>query len=361
MTMRRLSVLAAAVVALVAVALLRIPAVADDRDDPRPVVSDIIRDHGIEARWLPGVVQSRTQVNLGFETLGRMIARPVDVGARVRAGDLLAELAVDDLQAVTRAARAALATAEVNDRTARAALDRAQALSARNVAPAAQLELAQQAASAAAAAVEQARSALIQAQDAEGFARMTAPFDGVISAVFEAPGTTVGAGVPVLQLSAYDQREAVIDLPEPALRALERGAVFTVWHRNDADTQVPAVLDRIDPVADAATRTRRVYLTLPPDAPFRLGGLVRARQGPVDTPALSLDPRAVMTTDDGAFVWRVTRDGAQARVTRVAVTLGPEMAGRVPVLSGLNPGDEIVLRGVNSLTDGHIVGRRLEP
>ena len=43
---------------------------------PRPVVSVIVDDRGMDARWIPGVVEARTQVQLGFQTLGRMIARP---------------------------------------------------------------------------------------------------------------------------------------------------------------------------------------------------------------------------------------------------------------------------------------------
>ena len=165
---------------------------------PRPVVSVIVDDRGLDARWIPGVVEARTQVQLGFQTLGRMIARPVDLGDQVAAGDLLAQLSTDDLAATTRAARAAVDAADVQDRTARATLERTQALAARNVASNAQLEQAQQEASAAAAAVEQARSQLLQAEDAEGFAKMTAPFAGVVSAVYEVPGAVVDAGAPVI-------------------------------------------------------------------------------------------------------------------------------------------------------------------
>ena len=49
---------------------------------------------------------------------------------------------------------------------------------------------------------------------------MKAPFDGVVSAVFETQGAVVNAGKPILRLSAEDEREAVIDLPEPALAGL---------------------------------------------------------------------------------------------------------------------------------------------
>lgn len=334
---------------------------AEPEGPPRPVVSIIVQDRGDEARWIPGTIASRDQVTLGFQTLGRMIERPVELGTIVAKGQKLAALDTDDLAANTRAAAAALDAAEVQQRTAEATLARTKALAERNVASDAQLEQAQQAATSAAAAAEQARSELVQAQDSEGFALMEAPFAGVISAVYEEPGAVVSAGQQVLQLSAQDEKEVVIDLPESALVGLDSDAVFTVWHRNEPETQVPATLDRIDPVADSATRTRRLHLRLPPDATFRLGSLVRARFGSVDDPSLSLPSEAVITVDGDSFVWRVRRDGDEAHVEQVQVTAATPFQGHVSITSGLTAGDEIVIRGVKSLTQDQAVGRRLNP
>ncbi|MFC3167129.1 efflux RND transporter periplasmic adaptor subunit [Paracoccus fontiphilus] len=334
---------------------------AEDVVHVRPVVSEIVEDRGEDARWVPGVVASRTQVTMAFQTLGRMVSRNVDLGDRVAQGDVLANLAAEDLAATTRAAEAALAAAEVQRDTARLTLERTQALAERNVATAAQLEQAQRAAAAAEAGAEQAQSALLQAKDTQGFARMTAPFSGVVSAVYEAPGSVLSAGTPVLQLSAEDRREAVIDLPEAALAGLPDQAVFTVWQRTDPTREVRAVLDRIDPIADAATRTRRLYLTLPPDSPFRLGALIRARLGTAGEPALMLSSAAIFRRDGAPHVWRVLRQGDGAHVEAVRITPAAELHGRVLIGEGLRPGDEVVVRGVNSLTDGQSVGPRVQP
>ncbi|PHQ70366.1 MAG: efflux transporter periplasmic adaptor subunit [Paracoccus sp.] len=338
---------------------------AQEQLAPRPVVTEIVEDRGEAARWVPGVVQSRTQVTMAFQTLGRMVVRNAELGDRVRTGQVLAELATEDMAATTRAAQAAVDAAEVQLSTARTTLQRTEALAARNVASDAQLEQAQQAAAAADAAAEQARSELVQAQDSENNATMIAPFSGVVSDVFEAPGAVVSAGAPILQLSAEDRREAVVDLPESAIVGLPSDATFTVWQRTDPDKQVTAVLDRIDPIADTATRTRRLYLTLPPDTPFRLGALVRARLGSAGEPVLTL-PAAAIHVDDGRdIVWRVIREGdaadAAGRVEAVAVETSPALQDRVMVMSGLSEGDEVVIRGVHSLQDGQAVGRRVVP
>lgn len=365
--MKGLIVLLAALAAPLPAHALELPSWLDFRSraeeplSPRPIVSEIVEDRGHDGRWVPGVVASRTQVTMAFQTLGRMVSRPVDLGDRVEQGDVLANLAAEDLAATTRAAEAALAAAEVQRDTARLTLERAQALVARNVASTAQLEQAQRAAAAAEAGAEQARSALVQARDAEGYARMTAPFSGVVSAVYEVPGSVLSAGTPVLQLSAEDEREAVIDLPEGALAGLPADAVFSIWQRTDPDRQVRAVLDRVDPVADAATRTRRLYLTLPVDAPFRLGALIRARLGTASEPALTLSSTAIFQRDGTPHVWRVQRSENGAHVEAVPVSVAGDFQGRILLGEGLEPGDEVVIRGVNSLTDGQPVGERVQP
>ncbi|WP_411957614.1 efflux RND transporter periplasmic adaptor subunit [Paracoccus homiensis] len=332
-----------------------------DPGPPRPVVTEIVMDQGSDARSVPGVIVSRTEVTMAFQTLGRMIARHVDLGDRVEKGQLLAELSTDDLVASTRAARAAVDSAEVQLETARTTLQRTEALARRDVASDSQLEQAQQALAAAEANAEQTRSQLIQAQDTEGYARMTAPFSGVISAVYEASGAVVSAGAPVMQLSADDTHEAAIDLPEGALAVLPDDPAFTVWQRQNPGHEVTATIDRIEPLADIATRTRRLYLTLPPDAPFRLGALIRARLGAAGEPALTLPDAAILMRDGQSHVWRVTRDGDSATVELVPVRTRPSFEGRCLILDGLSEGDEIVVRGVHHLQPGQQVGRRVDP
>lgn len=328
---------------------------------PRPVATEIVEDRGDEARSIPGVIASKTQVTMAFQTLGRMINRHVDIGDVVREGQLLAELAIEDLAATTRAASAAVDAAEVQLSTARTTYERTRQLARRNVASDAQLEQAQRSLAAAEAAARQAQSELIQAQDAESFAKMTAPYAGVVSAVYEAQGAVVSAGAPILQLSANDGREVVIDLPEAALAGIDGQETFTIWQRTDPERMVAATLDRIDPLADLATRTRRVHLSLPEGAPFRIGALVRARVGAPDAPALTLPDEAICQHDGKPHVWLVTRDGDKASVEPVPVELGTSYQGRMLVSSGISEGDEVVIRGVNSLEPGQVVGRRVEP
>lgn len=328
---------------------------------PRPVVSEIIADQGGNARSVPGIIKAQTDVTMSFQTLGRMTTRNVNIGDRVEEGQLLAELAVEDLAAATRAAQANADAAKIQLGTAQATLKRTRELAERNVASTAQLEQALQVMATAEAAMEQARSELIRAQDAQSFTKMKAPFAGVISAVYESRGAVVGTGTPILQLSADDQLEATIDLPEVVMRSLSDNPVFTIWQRMAPKRTVTATLSRIEPLADTATRTRRLYLTLPPGTHFRLGALVRARLGAADDPSLTLPEDAIFEVDGRPHVWRVRRDAGAGQVEPVAVHIAPCFDGRCIIFGGILAGDEIVTRGIHSLQAGQKVGRRIAP
>ncbi|ABL70741.1 efflux RND transporter periplasmic adaptor subunit [Paracoccus denitrificans] len=329
---------------------------------PRPVVSILVSDTQAAGHSIPGVIAARIEVALGFQTLGRVTARNVDIGDVVRQGEVLATLNPDDLQGDVRTAQAAVEAAQVELRTARATAERTRSLVQRNVASTAQLEQAERALAAAQAAEQQAQSELIRARDAEGFAEMRAPFDGVVSAVFINAGAVVSAGEPVLRLSTQDGIEAVIDLPDIVLSRVRQGDPYEVWSESDPGRILPATVSQIEPVADAATRTRRIHLALGQDADLRLGALVRARIAGAAAAQLVLPQSAIIEQDGAEHVWVVSRDGEQGTVAlRRIETLGPPVGGRIAVASGLAPGEEVVIRGIHSLTEGQSVGQSVTP
>jgi len=339
------------------------PAQADAPVPARPVVTEIVTGNdGLSAgRSIPGVIIATTEVQMAFQTLGRMIERHVDVGDRVRAGDLLARLDPEDLAGATRSAKAALAAAEVNLTTASNSAARARSLLDRDVTAASRLEQAERALSAARSAVEQARSRVKGARDAERFALMTAPVSGVISAVRATPGVVVAAGAPILTLSSEDSIEARIDLTEAELAGVAPGAEFLVWREPEIAGAVRARVDRISPLADPQTRTRRVHLSLPPETGFRLGSLVRAGRVTSREARLSVPVTALVDAPDGPALWVVARQGETAHVQLQPIETGARLGGRIEVTAGLAPGAEVVIRGVNSLAEGQPVGRRVEP
>ena len=347
---------------LMLLALMAVPAAAQEPDRPlRPVVSELIRpQQGPSSTWV-GNVQAASEITLGFLVLGRLAERVVDVGDTVAAGSVLARLDATSLEADLRAAEAGEQIAEANFQAARDAHDRTTTLVARGVGSALNAEDAANALATARATLEQARAAAAQARDARGFAELRAPIDGVVTAVAVEPGATLSAGESVLTLAAAGAREVVIALTEEDSAGMALGARFDLRLLANPAIRSPARLTRIDPVTARATRTRSVHLALADDAPagFRLGSLVTATPAGGRGAAMTLPLTALIGDSDPPEVWRVAPE--DRRVTRVQVVTGPQGGGRIVVLSGLSDGDEIVVRGVNSIQDGAVVGPRIAP
>ena len=361
-TTRIMALLAVLIAGAVAVAMQRYNPAPPATTAPRPVASIIVDDQPLPTHSVPGTITAKIEVALGFQTLGRVTARHVDVGTVVRQGQVLARLDPDDLQGKVQAARAAAEAAKVELETAQATTARTRALARRNVASTAQLEQAERVLAAAQATDQQARSELIRALDAAGFADMRAPFDGVISAVFANAGAVVNAADPVVQLAAQKGREAVIDLPEAALTRVRLDDRYEVWTESDPENRQPARVTQIEPVADAATRTRRIHLALADDDSVRLGALIRARPRATGAPMPTLPVSAILTRNGQEQVWIVTRDSRSATVDLRAVrSSGPAIDDRISIAEGIAQGEEVVIRGIHSLTPGQPVGRQVTP
>lgn len=341
------------------IALLLFPPAAQADPAPRPVLSEIVTADQARQRAFPGVIAAEVTAELAFQTLGRIATLDVNVGDVVAKGDVLATLDQVTLTEDVEAAKAALTGAKAQADLAEQTLARTKQLVQRNVATQAQLEAAQGSRDAAAAAVISAEAVLTRANDAERFGTLAAPMDGIVLATNAKPGTVVSAGMVVVTLAGQTGREAVIDVPSEFLALLPEGAKFTVRGRTPAMPPLEGSVRLVEPVADAGTRSRRLRLRLG-DVPaiYRLGSLVTATLSAEAPEILSLPRSAIAGTPDAPTVWKVS--GEPRQVHAIPVTLGPALEVRVVIKSGLAEGDEIVVRGVHSLTEGETVGERIE-
>ena len=144
-------------------------------------------------------------------------------------------------------------------------------------------------------------------------------------------------------------------MPAQLAAYIEPGAGFLIRRREGDRTAFSGTLRLIEPVANAGSRTHRLRITLDQGSGLRLGSLVRVAAKPrANNPLLTLPLSAIM--EDGT-VWRI---GAGRKVQKVIVKLGEEIGNRVVVTVGLNTGDEVLVRGIHSVSDGQIVGERIE-
>lgn len=325
---------------------------------PRPVVSEVVAPQsGLPSAWV-GTVAAPREIDLGFPRIGTVAERLARLGDVVQQGQVLARQDPAELDAAVRSARAGVRVAEVQLKTARDALERAVELVDRGVDSATTVETRRNIFSGAEARLEQARATLAQAEDARKYADLTAPQDGVITAVLAEAGATLSAGEALYSLASTGQREVIVDLSEADAAAMAIGTPFHITLEVNPVITAEAKLTSLDAMATRSTRTRRAHLTMEDTAPdaFRLGALVVAKLSSTTGSVITLPVSALIDGSDPAAVWVVSQD--TRTLSRVQVATGPRAGGRVVILNGLSAGDEVLTKGVNSVENGQTVGER---
>lgn len=305
-------------------------------------------------------IRARTETRLGFRVGGKLVTRPIEVGQRVRSGEVLARLDAEDLRLSQDAARAALQGAQVGFDLAQADFRRFKDLRDQGFISSAELDRREAALKSAAAQLEQARAqAAVQGNQA-GHTVLTAPAPGVVVAVDAEPGAVLSAGTPVLRLAVDGPRDAVFAVPEddlPGVRALlgRKAAVgVRLWAGGEA---LRATVREIAAAADPVTRTFTVKAELA-SAAAQIGQTATAHiDAPPTAGVLALPLAAVREHQGRSAVWVVDPAGPKVRLR--PVVLGGALGNSVVVASGLAPGERVVTAGVHVLTEGQ--GVRVQP
>src|ERR1700681_4449940 len=203
-------------------------------------------------REFVGVVRARHETDLGFRVARKIMARAVNVGDRVHAGDLVAQLDPQDLDLQVGSAQAELAAATSNLADASAEEARYASLKTRAAVAAADYDHKRAAKDEAVGRLERARRALDLAANQRAYAQLKVDVDGVITATLAEPGQVVALGQPVARLAHHGDLEAQVALPETWLgEARKADSTVQLW--SDPDRSRKAHLRELSPQADATT------------------------------------------------------------------------------------------------------------
>jgi len=308
-----------------------------------------------------GEVRARIEARLGFRVGGKLIRRHVDVGQRVRAGQLLAELDATDLGLASQAGEAQVAAAKTQRDLAAAELRRFEDLQAKGFVSAAEIDRRRAQLEAAEAILRQARAqAAVQGNQAR-YARLLADADGVVLALEAEVGQVMAAGAPVVRLARDGARDVHFFVPEDRIQHVVSGqqASVRLWTSTEASSQpLEGSVREVAASADPATRTYAVRVALPAQARVALGSTAfvqLAADSAEAPPGLALPTSALVRTADGTSVWVFQPDTGtvQPRPVKVVGLLD----NQVMVQQGLKPGEEVVVAGVHVLTPGQKVQR----
>jgi RND family efflux transporter MFP subunit len=355
-TMARTSLYSAVPLALVALAL----AACGPKDKPlevvRPVQLAQVKLGGASSTAVfAGEVKPRYEADLGFRIGGKLVARHVDVGARVKKGQALARIDPADVGLQAEAAKAQVAATETEWKFAQAEYDRYQSLLKEKFISASALDAKRNTLDANRAKYEQAKANLAVAQNQASYATLVASDDGVITAVNADAGQVVTAGQAVFRLARAEEREVAISVPENRIGELTGAKQLVVALWANPKKLYPARVREVSPSVDAVTRTFSVRVAIVnPDPAVQWGMTANvAVVGDGAPNAAVLPPTSVYQHDGKPAVWRF--DPASKQVSLVPVTIGQYREDGVVVTSGVRDGDWIVAAGVHKLLPGQVV------
>lgn len=317
------------------------------------------------SREYAGEVRARLESRLGFRVAGKLVKRQVELGERVKAGQLLAQLDARDYQLATDAAKAQTTAAATNRDLALADYKRFKELREQNFISSAELERRESTLKAAQASLEQAQAQLSSQGNQTGYTQLLADAAGVVTAVEAEPGQVLAAGAPVLRLAQDGVRDVVFAVPEDQVAAIRVGARMAVrlWAGN---TSASGVVREIAASADPVTRTFGVKLALeaaPGSAAAQAAALgstvfvspeaAAATAATAKAQVIKLPTSALLQVGGRSMVWVL--DSASMTVRQQAVVVAGADGNEVLITSGLQPGMQVAVAGVHVLAQGQKV------
>jgi RND family efflux transporter MFP subunit len=320
---------------------------------------------------MPGQLDPYETVAVYPKVTGFVKSIRVDRGSRVRSGELMAELEAPELlaqraeaQSKLQAAEAQLAVARSKADGDKSTYDKLKTASATpGVVAGNDLVLAQKAVeadqsqiAAAQQTAEAARQAVQSVTQMEGYLRVTAPFDGVVTERNVHPGTLVGpnsgpaATTPMLRVEHNDRLRLIVPIPEAYTAGVTRGGTMTFTVPAYPGQTFSGTVARIAQAVDVKTRTMAVELDVTNRDERLTPGAFCQVKWPVRRPAPSLfvPSGSVGSTTDRTFVIRI-RNG---RTEWVDVRTGLASAQLIEVFGDLQPGDIVAVRGTDEIKPG---------
>ena len=298
-----------------------------------------------------GTVKGRYESKLSFQAGGRITTRNVQLGTRVKAGDVLMTVDPKDIMQAVNQSQAQVDAAAAQLQLAEANLKRYKELYSSDAVSAADLDQFQTAYDRAAAQYNQAQAGQ-QAQDNQlSYTRLTADADGVIAAVTAEVGQVVPAGQPVVTLVHDGDLGVTINVPENKLADFPVGKAVTVSFWALQNQTVSGVVREVAPMADAVSRTYEVNITLqnPPQG-LQLG-MTASVANAGEEQAVVLPLSAIYQTGSTPQVWVVGKDKTLSLKNVSVETFGDNSVK----VKGLQKGDIVVTAGVHKLRAGEKV------
>jgi RND family efflux transporter MFP subunit len=310
----------------------------------------------VDSFVLPGNVTSYTDSPIFARTSGYLTKWYFDIGARVKKGALLAEIATPEVDQQIAQAEADLATAQANANNARIQADRYTGLVQSNAVSRQDTDTYVNQAVSTAAQVRSAQANLERLRQLQAFEKVYAPFDGVITARNVDTGQLIdpGTGRELFHLQAIQTLRVYANLPQIYSNNVKPGTKIDLTFAEHAGQVFQGTLVRTSDAIDPASRTLLVEIDVNNSAGQLLpGSLAQVHfKTPPAGPTSIVPAAALIFRKEGLRVGVVVNGNT---VHLVPVVIGQDDGSSVQIITGLAPGDQVVQDPPDSLIEGEKV------
>ncbi len=302
---------------------------------------------------LPGNVSAFTDAPIYARTSGYLTKWYYDIGARVKKGALLADIATPELDQQLVQAEADLATSQANANNARIQSERYQDLVKSDAVSKQDTDTFVNQAASTLAAVRSAQANVQRLKELQGFEKVYAPFDGVVTARGTDIGQLVnqGTGSELFHMQALQTLRVYTNVPEVYTPSIKRGEKIDLGFPEHPGKMYQGTLVRTADAIDPTNRTLLVEI----DLDNRKGELMPGSLAQVHFKTKSVGQTFIVPAS--ALIFRheglriatvVNTDVAHL----VPIVIGQDNGATVEVISGLNGGDRVIQDPPDSLIEG---------
>jgi RND family efflux transporter MFP subunit len=308
---------------------------------------------------LPGTLQGFIEATVYARSSGYVLRWHKDIGAPVRKGDLLAEIAAPEIDQELNQAEAARQQAVSSAVLAKSTAERWRSLREKDAVTQQELDERVSAYAQAQANLAAAEASVARLRSLQGFNKVVAPFDGVVTRRDLDVGDLIdagngGAAKALFSVAQVDPLRLYVYVPQVYAHQVNVGDAVTVTLAERAGEEYRGTVANTARAIDITTRTMQVEIRVPnPKGELIAGSFVQVNL-PIKTgsPALQVPSNVLLFRPDGPRVARV--DGA-GRVSLAAVILGTDFGNSIAILSGVSASDRIILNPADSIADGDVV------
>lgn len=302
---------------------------------------------------LPGRLEAFARAPIFARVSGYVKAWHVDIGAPVKAGQLLAEIEAPDLDQQLLQARADLLNIEASAALAEATLKRRQALASARITSQQDLDERTADLNSKRAAVKASQANVDRLQALAAFKNVTAPFDGIVTARDTDVGALInaGSGAPMFVISDTRRLRVFVNVPQSLLPSVRIGTKTTISVPEYPDRTFAAVVESSSQAVDVASGTMRMQLIVDNrEGTLSPGGYANIRINLArEVQPLHIPASALIVGQKGL---RVAVVGPDERVRFKTVVVARDLGGEIEIASGLGPHDQIITTPPDGLNEG---------